>query len=124
MSSVVCLHDPHGWTKKSIKIHSEHAWVCAQHMYVCCVRARVDARAASGDLRKVTLGAFVLHASCMESGTVGNTRDVDDLYCVTLRRTSDTRPRSHRLGLKHIIGGGGVHTSSFGISVSVVLVVI
>lgn len=75
MSSVVCLHEPHHWTK-SIKIHTElHARVS-----VC---AEAD---ASGDLRKVRFGSFVLHASCFKSATVGKAQNVDDLYWVTLRR--------------------------------------
>lgn len=62
-----------------------------------------DERAASGDLRKVMRGSFVLHASYFKSGTVGNAQNVDDLDCVTLQRRSDTRPRTHRLGLKHML---------------------
>lgn len=84
MSSVVCLHEPHRWTK-SIKIHTEmHA----------CVSVRTGAD-ASGDLRKVRLSSFVLHASCLKSGTVGNAQNVDDLYCVTLQRRSETQVRTH-----------------------------
>lgn len=82
MSSVVCLHEPHRWTK-SIKIHPEmHA----------CVSVRTGAD-ASGDLRKVMLSSIVLHASCLKSATVGNTQNVDDLYCVTLQRRSETHPK-------------------------------
>lgn len=86
MSSVVCLHEPHHWTK-SIKIHTEmHA----------CVSVRTGAD-ASGDLRKVRLSSFVLHASCLKSATVGNTQNVDDLYCVTLQR-SETHPMLTQVG--------------------------
>lgn len=85
MSSVVCLHEPHHWTK-SIKIHTEtHARVS-----VC---AEAD---ASGDLRKVRLGSFVLHASCFRSATVGKAQNVDDLYWVTLRRLGMCRNTNGR----------------------------
>lgn len=67
-----------------------------------CVCTDADARAASGGLRKVTRGSFVLHASCLKGGTVGNAGNADDLDCVTLQR-SDTRPRAHRLGPKHML---------------------
>lgn len=89
MSSVVCLHELRRWTKK-------YAHACVS---VC---SDANARAASGDLRKVTQGSFVLHASCLKSGTVANARNGDDLDCVTLQRRSDTCPRTHRLGLKHM----------------------
>lgn len=58
-----------------------------------CACADDDARAASGDLRKVTRGSFVLHASCLKSGTVGNAGNADDLDWVTLQRRSDTYVR-------------------------------
>lgn len=75
-----------------------------------CLRTPGCMCASDPGLRKVIVGSFVLHASCLKTVTGGgNAQNVDDLYWITLQwRSALTRgePRSPK--------GGGVGAGSGG----------